>query len=272
MKRIISSIHNPACQGEGTPPSFRGTSPRRGLLQHFALLSAMVLVSILLLVASRAGAEPLELGLDLSPTFLQDKNYEAFSSDRLSSLRLGADLRFEVGDVDGFAFLPMVGYRYASDSGTMRSMVKNDLTLHDVLVGLRVRKGLQSWLAVFAEVSGGMLYADLDSRIQSQSDYRVTGDMGTRDRYQDHQFTWSACGLAGLEFTLSKKWLESRNVDSFNFGGEIGAGYIRRGDIGFRPGLEGGDENSLHAAEEPSWGDVNLSGWLIQIGLEFRFF
>ncbi len=249
-------------------PSFQGTFPRRGLL----LVLAGTVLFFSAMVSSQAKADPLEVSGAVTPSFVQDKSYEAFSSDRLSLVRVGADVRAGVGQVDGFEFLPLLSYRYGSDEGKVRLALDNDLVTHDILLGLRVRKGLLTWLSVFAEVSGGLLLAEIDSRITTSDGVDYTGGGSSGSSYHDQENTWTVGGLAGVELHLSKPWLESRGVDGFNFGGEVGIGYTRRGDLSIRPSLEGRDKNAIPLADEPSWGDVNLSCWFIQIGIEFRFF
>lgn len=231
---------------------------------------AILIATALLTFGLNASAEPLEVGLAITPTMLQDTGYEAFSTDNLSTARFGADLRFEVVSFGGFKLLPFVGYRIARDDGSPYHIVDTNLTLHDFAAGLRLRKGLLSWLSFFFEAQGGILLANMDASPTRSGDYPY-GDMGSRQDYKDTQFTWSAAGMAGVELQISKNWLRSRGVRKFGFGGEIAAGYVRRGDMAFEPEIEGGIDNAIEAETRP-WGEVNLSGWMIQIGVAFKFF
>ncbi|MCP4600604.1 MAG: hypothetical protein GY847_08750 [Proteobacteria bacterium] len=227
-------------------------------------------VTALLLTNSVAFAERLEVGLAVTPTMLQDTQYEAFSEDDLNKIRFGADIRSEVINLGGFRLIPLIGYRIAFDHGSPYSIMDTDLVLHDIIAGLRVRKGLLSWLALCVEITGGVLLADMNSSPNQGYDMSY-GDLGARQDYEDFQHTWSFGGLAGVDIQLSKNWLRSRGVRRFGFAGEIAGGYVRRGDIEFEPSLEGGDDSSIEAETRP-WGDVNLSGWMVQAAVSFRFF
>ncbi len=225
------------------------------------------LVAALLLNLNSAAAEPLEVNMALTPTVLQDAAYEAFSEDDLSALRMGVDLRFEVANLDGFKLLPLLGWRIATDEGYPYQASNTELLLNDLFLGLRVRKGILSWLGVFVEAQGGLTWVD----IEAKSDMEMHGALAQRQDYKDSQLTWAAGGHAGIELQIPKSWLRKRNVKKFNFGGELSAGYIRRGDIDFHPKLEQGPQNAIQANTQP-WGNLNTSGWTIQIAANFRFF
>ncbi|MCP4679430.1 MAG: hypothetical protein GY854_28865 [Deltaproteobacteria bacterium] len=230
----------------------------------------MTIFAATLFLANPALAERLELGFALTPTVMQDVGYEAFSSSDLRALRLGIDIRSEVASLGGFKIIPLIGYRAAFDSGSPYNVIDTDLALHDLYGGLRVRKGITSWFGAFLEFSGGILFADLGGA-QSEEDAFEYGDLGARQSYDDLKYTWSAAGLAGLEFQLPKSWLRSRGVKWVGFGAELAGGYVRRGDIEFEPSIESGGDNAMDAETRP-WGQVNLSGWMIQVAASFRFF
>ena len=227
--------------------------------------------AIVCLYSTQVFANALELSLILEPSMLHDDVYEAFSDDNLYHTRLGADLRIKTGEVDGWEFLPVLSYRFASDSGTPGNMLNNELFIQDFLAGLRVRKELAFCLAIFIEAKAGLLWADLDSSISEERGYEFGDRIGTMRNYSDDAYTWTAGGLVGIETYISKKWLESRGVYNFNFGGELGLGYVRRGDLSFSPKLAGGDEHALPVTEAETWGDVNLSAFVIQLGIFVRF-
>lgn len=234
-----------------------------------------IFIAVLSISATKtAKAQPLELGINASPTIYTDQAYEGFSADDLYSIRFAGDLRLEVANLGGFKIVPFLGYRFGSDTGSPYYILDTELTMHDFLGGFRVRKGLVKWMGVFLELSGGVLWVQMNASPYEGYDgsygYEGSG-VGERDEYKDNQITWSAGGLVGLEFYLPKAWMRSRGVKRFNFGGEIGAGYIRRGDMTFEPTLEAGTDNSIDSTTL-AWGDLNLSGWVIQAGVSFKFF
>lgn len=230
---------------------------------------AMTMIGLALLAVSpRVQADThMEIGVAATPTVVQDPALEAYSETDLRMGRFGGDIRLEVASFwRDIHLLPFIGYRGALDEGYPFGMIETGLKTHDFFAGFRLRGWFQPWLGVFVEASGGLLLA------------RMTGDIsidegtGARSRYEDDQLTWSAGGLLGMELRLSPAMLTRRGVTKFNFGGEIGAGYVRRGDIEFSPELSGGDEHSLPVESTADWGDINLSGWVVQIGLTFSFF
>jgi len=230
----------------------------------------LIVLFSLLTIGGHASAERLEVNFAVTPTMLQDTGYEAFSQDDLNAFRAGMDLRSEIVSFGGFKLIPVVGYRFATDTGSPYNIVNTELFCHDFAAGLRLRKGILSWLSVFVEAKGGLFLAKMDA--SQTEDYTVHySDLGSRKGYKDTQYTWLAEGIAGVELQISKSWLRSRGVHKFGFGGEFGAGYIRRGDISFKPEIEGGIDNAIKAETRP-WGEVNLSGWLIQVGVAFKFF
>ncbi len=229
------------------------------------------IVAIVLFIAAQPVlAERLEIGVALTPTVLQDTSYEAFSDNNLRNIRVGGDIRSEVVNLSGFRLVPLIGYRGALDKGEPYFIVNTELALHDLFAGLRVRKGILSWLLAFVEVNGGVLWAKMHGS-PYDDDSIGYGDLGARQSYSDLRYTWSVGGLGGVELQLPKSWLRSRGVNKFGFAAEVAAGYVRRGDIEFEPSLESGDENAIVAETRP-WGQVNLSGWMIQVAASFRFF
>ncbi len=240
------------------------------------ILSAIV---PLLLVSGPVSAEHIELGMAAGPLMVMDKNFEAFSSDNLVLGTLGVDLRSEIGQVGGFAFVPFLGYRFGHDSGMMYNTLDTELYSHDLRLGLRVRKDVISWIDLFVEGFGGVLigrmYGSLyGSDISYDGYYRPSSNseyLGLQDSYKDQRVTWSAGGLLGVEMHMSRQWLKSRNVNHFCFGGEIAAGYTAHGDLEFNPKLSGGDGNSIDTESAGSWGGVNTSGVIVQIAGSLYF-
>lgn len=228
-------------------------------------LAAAVVISVISPVAS-ADAH-LELGLDVSPTLVQDPAFEAFSSSDLRSDRFGADLRVEVASFwRNIKLLPVIGYRISLDDGSPYDQFDTALQTHDLFAGLRFRGWFKPWMAAFLQVTGGACWARMEADISD-----INGGMGL-DEYRARDVTWTVEGLVGLEFRLSPAFLARRGITRFNFGGEIGGGYLRRGEMQIDPELGGGDEHSLPVEQIEPWGDVNLSGWVVQIGLTLSFF
>jgi hypothetical protein len=233
-------------------------------------LTILISVTASVAMSSSISAEPLEVGLSVAPTTLQDHNFEAFSENDLVSIPFGIAVRFEIAEPGGFKILPFVGYRFAYDRGNPYYILDTKLLAHDFDAGFRVRKGVLSWMAVFLEAFGGVLWADMSGTPDDDYDFQY-GDLGARQDYEDDRITWSVGGIGGVEMYMSKSWLRSRNICKFDFAGEIAGGYVRRGDMTFEPGLESGIDNALDAETRP-WGDINLSGWIIQAGVSFLFF
>ena len=223
---------------------------------------------VLALASHRAEAdEHIELALGVNPTVLQDEAYEAFSGTDLAYTRFGADARFEVVDLGkGIRLVPLIAYRFGYDNGGLYDFLDNRIKMHDFLVGLRLRGWFVSWFGVFVEAQGGLFWAQTQMTIES-------GTTGTasRDRYHDSSLTWCAGGLGGLEFRLSPRWLARRGVRRFGFGVELGAGYLRRGDLEMEPRVAGADEHAIPLAQGPSFGSLNLSGWSVQAAVSFSF-
>jgi len=166
--------------------------------------------------------------------------------------------------------VPFIGYRFGLDEGDPFHMIDTRIVTSDFLAGLRVRGWVLSWLGLFAEAHGGLFWVRLNGEVSDDS-YLYEEGAGVRDKYQDDEFTWTAGGLAGLEVRISPRWLKSRGVTWFDFGAELGAGYIRRGAVAFKPELSGGDEHSLPVGQTADWGELNMSGWFVQLGLNFTF-
>lgn len=234
---------------------------------------ALAATTAIALAAVTAGADVhLEVGLQVTPTELQDPGFEAVSSDDLSLLRAGGDVRLEAGSVGGVHFLPLIGYRFGIDEGNPYYVMDTRIVTSDFLAGLRVRGWLLSWLGLFAEAHGGLFWVRLRADVDnSYDDYAYDAASGARNEYLDDQVTWTVGGLGGLEVRISPRWLEQRDITRFDFGAELGAGYIRRGALEFEPELQGGDEHSLAVGQTANWGDLNLSGWFVQVGITFSF-
>ncbi len=201
-------------------------------------VTAMIIIGLALLAVSPGALADthMEIGLAATPTVVQDPALEAFSEKDLRMGRFGVDIRLEVASFwRDIHLLPFIGYRGAMDEGYPFGMIETGLNTHDFFGGFRFRGWFQPWLGVFLEASGGLLLARMTG------DIRIDEGIGARSRYEDDQLTWSAGGLVGMEFRLS-------------------------------PELVGGDEHSLPVESTADWGEINLSGWVIQIGLTFSFF
>lgn len=236
------------------------------------VITLIAAIALVLAAAAAAADVKLEVGLEVTPTELQDTGYEAVSSDDLSLLRAGGDIRLDTGSVSGVHFVPLVGYRFGIDEGNPYYVLDTRLVTSDFIAGLRVRGWLLSWLGLFVEAHGGLFWARLRADLDSYYDgYAYDDSVGVRQRYEDDEFTWTAGGLGGVEVRLSPRWLKQRGVTWFDFGAEIGAGYIRRGTVAFKPVLKGGDEHSLPVGQTADWGDLNMSGWFVQLGVTFTF-
>jgi hypothetical protein len=235
-----------------------------------ALAAAALAAAVVVGATGAAADKHLEVGLALTPTIFHDQGYEAFSASDLAVTRFGADLRFEVATVAGHVRLvPLIAYRYSFDEGSPYDTLETRIKTNDFLAGLRLRGWIGDWFGVFLEGHAGLVWA----RVRGDVDvgYDSYDYVGARERYTDEALTWSAGGLAGIEFRLSPAMLTRRGVERFNFGAELGVGYIGRGDLEIEPTLEGGDEHSLPVAQTADWGTLDLSGWMIQIGVTFSF-
>ncbi len=232
---------------------------------HLVLLAAMISSA-----AAAAHAERLELGLAMTSTWIHDESYEAFSTNNFHTGRFGADIRTEVANLKGFRIIPFLGYRFAFDTGNPYWSLDTTLKSHDFMLGLRVRKGIFSWMAAFAELQGGALLYTMDAELESPGIY--FSDLAPLYRYADRSVTWSVGALLGLEFTMSRTRLRRRGITRFCFGGEVAGGYIRRGDISFNPSLRGGGANAIVGETVGDWGTLNPSGGMMQFAFNFYFF
>lgn len=235
-----------------------------------SLLSIYAFLLVGLLAAS-AAAERLELGLAMTSNWMTDEHYEAFSEDNLYAGRFGLDVRVEVANLSGFKIIPLLGYRYSHDSGDMFWSLSTDLNSHDFNLGVRVRKGLFPWMALFAEVTGGVLVAAMTGELQDESSYGYSSTVEPLHQYEDRAVTWAVGAMAGVEFTMSRSRLRRRGISHFCFGGEISGGYVRRGDLSFEPTLGGGDAFAIDSTSVGSWGAFNLSGGVAQLAFNFYF-
>ncbi len=215
-------------------------------------------------MAAAASANTLELGAFFGPQMVHDTRYEAFSDNDLNTFAVGADLRAEVADFEGFKLLPVLGYRFFRDQGSPFFM-NTTFWGHDFNAGLRVRKGLLSWMGLFVEARGGLFWGRV------LGDAYVQGPV-VKALYRDDAATWTAGGAGGVEFRISPSYLRSRGIDKFNFGGELSAGYLRRGDLKLKPKLESGGENALETTDSSPWGRVNTSAAVIQMAFVVHFF
>jgi hypothetical protein len=234
-------------------------------------LSLCILAAALVAAASASANSDgvhLELAGGLTPTFVQDPGYEAFSEDDLRAERLGADLRVEVVKLGYFRLVPFVSYRGAADEGSPHRIMDTTFAAHDFAAGLRVRTWFRSWIGAFLEVEGGVSYVKMSGELEDVDDSAP----GMRADYSDKAATWLVGGLVGVELRLPPAIFKRRNVDWIDFGLEIGGGYLRRGEIDFSPDLGGGDDNSLALADPADWGGLNLSGWTVQFMFTISLF
>jgi hypothetical protein len=236
-------------------------------------LVAFVVLSAVNLLSVSARSERLEFGIAASPTWLYDSSYEAFSEKDMYVTRFGVDIRSEVADLSGFAFAPLVGYRFGRDMGYITWDIDTYLRTHDVFAGLRVKRELIPWLSVFAEIEAGAVIAVMDAAMNTDRNINMYSaeDLNPSDEYEETKTTWSVGALVGLETHLSRRRLAARGNSWFCFGGEIAVGYLRRGDLTFDPSLRGGGDNAIAAETLGKWGDVNLSGLVLQVGASLYF-
>ena len=233
-----------------------------------SLMGAAAALAVIICVSPSLRADPhLEVGFAASPVIIQDGGFEAFSEDLLRADRFGVDVRVEVATFwKNVHLLPLVGYRFALNEGRVYDMMDTRLATNDFFAGLRLRGWFQPWLGVFVQATGGVSLLRMGAEIDD-----VSG-VGARSEYEDDAVTWSAEGLLGLELRLSPAMLTRRGVERFNFGGELSFGYVRKGAVGFEPDPTGGDDYSLPVEGTADWGELNTSGWVIQVGLTFSFF
>jgi hypothetical protein len=216
---------------------------------------------------ARVDGTHLEVAAGITPTFIHDHAYEAFSRDDLRAERFGADLRVEVVKLGHFRLVPYFTYRGAVDDGAPYEIMNTSFGAHDFAAGLRLRTWFRSWIGAFLQAEGGVTYVKMDGTLNGGS-----GSPGMRSEYSDKAATWLVGGLLGLELRLPPAVFKRRGVDWLDFGLEIGGGYLRRGEIDLDPALEGGDENSLELADTADWGGLNLSGWTVQVAFTVSLF
>jgi hypothetical protein len=226
----------------------------------FAILLAAALTATSSAFARTDGTH-LEVAAGVTPTFVQDPAYEAFSKDDLRAERMGGDLRLEVAKLGHFRLVPYVAYRGAWDDGSPYGVVDTRFAAHDFAGGLRLRTWFLSWLGAFAQVEGGVTYVRMDGDLNGMD----AAGPGARTEYSDKAATWLAGGLLGVELRLPPALFKRHGVDWLDFGVELGGGYLRRGEIDLQPSLGGGDDNSLPVEDTADWGKVNLSGWTFQV-------
>lgn len=234
-------------------------------------LSLLIVFISIILVSASSRAERLEVSLALSPLYVPDSAYRAFSEEDAYALRGGLDIRSEIVNLAGFRLVPFVGYRLALDEGEPYSVVDTELAVHDFLGGLRIRKGLLSWLGVVVDLFGGVVYAEMEGVLSDRYGELDEGDILVQRKYEDNALSWSAGALAGIELQISKSWLRSRGIQRFGFGGDLTAGYTMRGEMNFEPELQVNDDNRIDIATLP-WGRLDLSGINIQVSVSARFF
>jgi hypothetical protein len=232
------------------------------------ILSATIIATLAWTKA--ASAEKLELAFLGTPTFMHDKNTEAVSSDGLNTWRFGVDLRTELLDPETFSIAPLVSYRFGADSGYLTPMTDTEIATHDLLAGVRLRRRLLPWLTLFGEVEAGAQIVRLDADMGVYSNYGDSID--SRFTYTDRAATWSAGILVGVETHLSRPRLEAKGNDWFCFGGELAFGYLRHGNLEIDPTLDGGGDTAITTVSAGSWGDLNLSGFVLQAGVSLYFF
>ncbi|MDJ0763260.1 MAG: hypothetical protein QNJ97_09755 [Myxococcota bacterium] len=233
-------------------------------------LIVLIALGALVFIQRNAEAQRLEALLAVTPTVLQDDTYEAFSVDNTVALRFGADLRLKLATRGGFDILPLIGYRFAIDEGEPYGILETELLTHDFQAGLRIRRDLVSWLAVFVQASGGLLMANLAGRVQNNDAY-LLDQSSDRSKYTDRGLTWEAEGSAGLEVRIFQACLNIPGFKRLGFGAELSGGYLRRGNLEFSPELQDQGELALPLVAGPSWGHINLSGWFVQAGASLKF-
>ncbi len=239
-------------------------------MKNFLIIITGVLI---LLVSLQSQAENsgkhLEFGIYMAPAIVFDHNYEFFSSDSMALMNHGADLRFDTGEIGGrFHFLPFVSFRHNHDTGEPMiadAYMQTVFNANDLCGGLRFRGWFLSWFGAYVQGFGGATFVHMKGDLD---DMRAT----MFNTYQDDDTVWNAGGGIGVEFRISPAVMKKHGITKFNFGGEIGVGFIMRGDINFKPVLEGGDELSLTDVRSVDFGNFNTSGVTINTGITFNFF
>lgn len=232
---------------------------------------AIVLAGTVFLFGHNAVADNrLQVGLVLEPTRINDEAYEFFSSDNVAFGSYGIDIRVLALDTkSGIQLLPMVGYRHGFDEGypsLWNDTMQTSIRMQDLFGGLRVRGWITPWFGLFGQVNGGVSFLNMEGELDS------IDQPGMRALYVDKKAKWTIRGMVGADFRISPTYLKSKCIDKFNFGGEIGFGFVKRGQTNFYPTLEGGDDNSIAVGQTHNFGDINLTGWFIHLGLNFYFF
>lgn len=245
-------------------------------MRHFTTkkeypLSIVLFITLTVLLMSIAvSAKPhLEVGAMGTSTTVLDDCFEFFASDYMVLGSYGFDLRVEVAEVkERLHLLPFVTYRYGNSYGA--PMITDDymdtsLDVHDLDVGLRVRSWFLPWLGGYVQLYTGLSHIKMKGEIDQYEE-------GMHYLYEDSKNKWNLGGTFGVELRFSPALLKKHNITRFNFGGELGVGFVKRGQTNFTPTLDGGDEFSLNDVQTVNFGDIDLSGVVFQFGFNFSFF
>ena len=240
------------------------------MLRNTLLKRALVVFTAISMYCMSAAADRhLEVGGYLTTTTVLDDSFEFFTTDYMVLDHWGLDLRAEVLEIrDTLHLLPFVSYRYTSTNGSpMLTYEPMDtaLSMHDVDAGLRGRVWFLPWLGAYTQLYTGI------SRVFMSGEINNGGESGMLNEYRDKSTEWNIGAGLGVEVRLSPWLLEKSNIRRFNFGGELGVGFIKRTETKFNPTLEGGDDLSLTNVHTTQFGSVDLSGVVFQMGLTISF-
>ena len=234
------------------------------------LIRAFIVFAAISMFGMSASADKhLEVGGYLTTTTVLDDSFEFFTTDYMVLDQWGLDIRAEVTEIkETLHLLPFVSYRYTSTNGSpMLTYEPMDtaLTMHDLDAGLRGRVWFLPWLGAYTQLYTGLSHVAMRGNISDD------GESGMLNEYRDKRTVWNIGAGLGLEVRISPWRLERSNIRRFNFGGELGVGFIKRNEVAFSPTLEGGDDLSLTNVETVDFGNVDLSGVIFQMGLTIRF-
>ncbi|MBN2342296.1 MAG: hypothetical protein JXX29_14670 [Deltaproteobacteria bacterium] len=233
------------------------------------ILTAVTIVSISATALAKPHVEISALG---TTNTILDDSFEFFAIDTMVHDTWGVDVRVEVLEIkDVLHLLPFVAYRYGASTGYpewVTGTVQTDLATHDLDVGARMRGWFLPWLGAYAQLFTGISHIQMEADATSDYAYNT---IGSRHLYRDDKTKWNLGATVGMELRISPRLLKQHGITRFNFGGEMGVGFMKRMTTNFNPSLEGGDDLSLDRADTVNFGDIDLSGVVFQFGLTVSF-
>ncbi|MBN2719401.1 MAG: hypothetical protein JXX14_26355 [Deltaproteobacteria bacterium] len=233
-------------------------------------IRCLFVVTLIALLSPIAMADRhLEAGGYLSSNTVLDDSFAFFTQHKMVLNQWGVDLRAEVLDVkDTLHLLPLISYRYATSDGSPYiggSEMGTTLNAHEVDAGLRGRVWFLPWMGGFAQLQTGITHVQMKGEIDNH------GQTGMYNRYSGNTNEWNLGATMGVEFRISPWQMERMGIKRFNFGGEIGVGFVKRTAANFTPTLEGGDDLSLPSVQTVDFGNLDLTGVVFQLGMTISF-